>query len=193
MAIFITGCGTNTSDDSKNQTELNPEISFEDIEYKDDETAINTIIDTTTSDGDSINVDPKFYDINGKQVKLSDFKGKPVVLNFWASWCVPCQYEFKDFQKSYEKYGEEVQFVMIDLIGVQNETEAKGKKYIVDNNYTFPTYYDSDGEVFYSLVIKQIPTTIFINKDGTIQNKDIGLINEDELNENIKLLIENNY
>ncbi len=197
LTFLITSCGSNTADTSKDEEVFTTENNFENIENNQQEVNKNedsqeVMMDTTTNDGDTIDVDPKFYDVNGNEVRLSDFKGKPTVINFWASWCVPCQYEFNDFQQSYETYGEDVQFLMIDLIGVRNETEEIGKKYISENEYTFPTYYDSNSEVFYSMLIKQIPTTFFVNSDGLILNKEIGLMSQETLEENLKLLIQNN-
>ena len=55
------------------------------------------------------------YDEEGNAVKLSDFEGKPVVLNFWASWCGPCKSEMPDFEEAYGEYGEEIQFLMVNI------------------------------------------------------------------------------
>ncbi len=192
LATFVTGCGSSKNDTNSDNTEPITEKIVEDIESNQNVMSYENKIDTTSNDGEMIEVDPKFYDVKGNEVKLSDFKGKPTVINFWASWCVPCQYEFNDFQMMYEKYGNDVQFLMIDLVGVKDETEEMGKNYIKENKYTFPTYYDTNNEVFYSLFIKQIPTTLFVNGDGTILDRNIGLMDEQELDESINQLIINN-
>ncbi len=188
MFLFlVTGCGDNDTNNNKNivdddLTEANVENSIANVND----------IDSSTSKGDTIDVDPVFYDTNGEEVRLSEFSGKPIVLNFWTSWCVPCQYELADFQKIYEKYGDDVEFVMIDLVGVQGETEEMGMETVVSNNYTFPIYFDTSGEVLFSLVITEMPTTIFINSDGTILWKEEGLIGYDALDEKTNELIQNN-
>ncbi len=196
ISFLLVSCGNgdettlDPNQETKDETTL--DRTFESIENNNNSISGVTDIDTSTKSGDTIDVDPVIYDINGNAVKLSDFKGKPVVLNVWASWCVPCQYELNDFQKSYEKYGEDVEFIMVDLVGVEEETISKAKGFILENDFTFPVYFDLSNELFYSLVITEIPTTIFINSDGTILNKEIGFINEDDINENIDQLIKNN-
>jgi len=82
--------------------------------------------------------DFRVFDASGKEVRLSDFKGEVVVLNFWASWCPPCKEEMPYFQKAYEQYGDRVKFMMLDLVDGSRETKATGQKFIADNKYTFP-------------------------------------------------------
>ena len=75
------------------------------------------------------------YDSEGNEVALSDFLGQPVVLNFWASWCGPCKSEMPDFQEVYEEYGEEVQFLMVNLTDGSQETVESASDYIANNGY----------------------------------------------------------
>ena len=69
--------------------------------------------------------DVLIYDKEGKEVHLSDYIGKPIVLNFWASWCGPCQMEMPDFNEKYQELGEEVQFLMINMTDGSRETVEK--------------------------------------------------------------------
>ncbi len=107
-------------------------------------------------------------DSNNNSVKLSDFFGKPIVLNFWASWCPPCKSEMPDFNEVYGDVKGDITFMMVDLVDGQRETVDKGKKYIQEQGFKFPVYYDSKQEAAYAYGIQSIPTTIFIDKDGYI-------------------------
>lgn len=109
--------------------------------------------------------DVKVYDKEGNIVKLSDFKGKPIVVNFWASWCGPCQSEMPDFQNVYDKQKEEVTFLMINATDGVQETKQKAINFITDKKYTFPVYFDQDLDAINTYGITGFPTTIFINKE----------------------------
>jgi thiol-disulfide isomerase/thioredoxin len=129
-------------------------------------------------------------DIHGNEVRLSDLiaNGKPIVLNFWASWCPPCKIEMPDFNRVYLELGDEVQFMMVDLVDGQRETVQSGTKYITDNNYSFPIYFDVRQEAAYTYGIRSIPTTLFINKDGYIVTGVQGMIDEGTLRRGIGLI-----
>jgi thiol-disulfide isomerase/thioredoxin len=119
-------------------------------------------------------------DINGNSVLLSSLiaNGKPIVINFWASWCPPCKVEMPDFDKLYKETGNEVQFVMLDLTDGQRETAEKGARYVQDQGFSFPVYFDTKQEAAYTYGIRSIPTTLFIDKDGYIVTGAQGAINE---------------
>ena len=82
-------------------------------------------------------------DASGKEVKLSDFRGKPTVVNFWASWCGPCKSEMPDFDAVYQEMGDEIHFLMVNMTDGGQETLAGAQKFIADSGYTFPVYYDT--------------------------------------------------
>lgn len=128
-------------------------------------------------------------DTDGNKVKLSDFFGKPIVLNFWASWCPPCKSEMPEFNKVYAEVKDEVLFFMVDMVDGQRETTTKGKQFIKDSGYSFPVYFDETEEAAYTYGISSIPTTLFIDKDGIVASGYKGAINEKTLRagiENIK-------
>ncbi len=127
-------------------------------------------------------------DNEGNEVKLSDYFGKPIVLNFWASWCPPCKSEMPHFNKIYEEVKEEVIFLMVDMVDGMQETEEKGKKYISDNNFTFPVLFDTKQEAALTYGIRSIPTTIFINKDGNIVTGVMGAVSEEILLKGVNLI-----
>ncbi len=118
-----------------------------------------------------------FFDKNGNAVSLEDFSGKPVILNFWATWCGYCIKEMPDFQKAYEEYGDEIQFLIINT----DNSIKEGEKFIENKGYTFPTYYDLDREATITYSITGIPRTIAIDKDGNIIYNRAGMINEAQL------------
>lgn len=121
------------------------------------------------------------FDAEGKKVKLSDFAGKPVVLNFWASWCPPCKSEMPHFNEVYKQVKDDVVFMMVDLVDGQRETQAKGRKYIEEQGFIFPVYYDNEQEAAYTYGITSIPTTLFIDSEGNIITGYQGAIKKETL------------
>lgn len=124
-------------------------------------------------------------DKDGNAVKLSDFIGKPIVLNFWASWCPPCKSELPDFNKVYNEMKDDVVFLMVDLVDGQRETVATGSGYITEQGYSFSVYYDTTQEAANAYGISSIPTTLFIDKDGNIAEGQTGMLDEDGLRKGI--------
>ncbi len=135
--------------------------------------------DTGSSEKEKVKA-PDFtvLDSDGNSVKLSDLFGKPIVLNFWASWCPPCKSEMPEFDKVYGEVGEDITFVMVDLVDGQRETKEKGQKYVEDKGFSFPVYFDVDQAAGYAYGITSIPTTLFIDKDGYIVTGAQGPIDE---------------
>lgn len=115
----------------------------------------------------------------GEEVSLEDFRGKTVVLNFWASWCPPCKQEMPDFQKLYEEQNQdEVVVLMLDQLGGR-ETQSSADQYIEENGFTFPVLYD-EGSVGYMIFgITSLPTTVVVDKNGNLSSYVIGMTNYD--------------
>ena len=112
--------------------------------------------------------DVTVYDYDDEAaVKLSDKFGKPIILNFWASWCGPCKMEMPAFQSMYEKYGDKVEFMMVNLTGGRETVEAV-KDLVELSGFTFPVYFDKDGDAAVTYGLNSIPRTVFINSDGTV-------------------------
>ncbi|AZQ64139.1 TlpA family protein disulfide reductase [Flammeovirga pectinis] len=113
---------------------------------------------------------------SGKQVKLSDFKGKMIFLNIWASWCPPCIAEMPSIQSLYDqlKNREDVVFILLNV----DEDKMKASKFLKRKDYTFPIYQKvtSVPSIFYS---NSIPSTYVINKDGEVIYNHQGLANYD--------------
>ncbi len=125
-------------------------------------------------------------DIAGKEVSLSDFKGKPVVVNFWASWCPPCKEEMPYYNEVYKELGDEVVFMMVDLVDGSRETVDTAKAFIKDNGYEFPVYFDTDQDAAIAYGIYSIPTSIFIDANGKVVKSITGSMTKADLLEEIE-------
>ena len=126
------------------------------------------------------------YDRDGNQVRLSDFVGKPVVLNFWASWCGPCKREMPDFNEAHAELGEEIQFLMVNLTTM--ETQESAAALIDEMGYTFPVFYDLDGDAAVTYRTYSIPTTYFIDAQGRGIAQATGAIDRDTLQRGIDMI-----
>jgi cytochrome c biogenesis protein CcmG/thiol:disulfide interchange protein DsbE len=128
---------------------------------------------------------------DGKEISLSDYRGKPVVLNFWASWCPPCKEEMPNFDKlsnQYEATGEVV-FLMVNLTDGGRETMETAKAYLADNGFTLNVVFDENTVVANEFGISSIPTTYFIDADGSVQNIIIGALSESNLEMQVTKLL----
>ncbi len=128
-------------------------------------------------------------DYDGNEVKLSDYIGTPIVLNFWASWCPPCRAEMPHFNMVSEEYpDDELIFLMVDLVDGGRETIEKGKAFIEENGYTFTVLFDTEQNAAATYRISSLPTTYFIDKDGYIAGGARGSIDEETLRYGISLI-----
>ena len=126
--------------------------------------------------------------VNGEKVNLSDFYGKPIVVNFWATWCMPCKNELDEFEESYKKYDGEIEFLMVNLTDGYNDTIEGVKEFIKENNYEFPVYFDTELSASNAYKIYSIPQTLFINKEGNILKLYKGMIDKQNLENYIEKL-----
>ena len=129
------------------------------------------------------------YDLDGNAYRLSDFRGKPVILNFWASWCGPCKSEMPDFDKKYEEYGDQIHFIMVNLTDGSQETLEKGSGYVQKQGFTFPVYYDLDISAAMAYSVTSIPVTYFVDSDGYLTAWYPGAMTGDVLQQGIDLLL----
>ena len=137
--------------------------------------------------------------LDGKIVKLSELKGKVVVIDFWATWCGPCKASFPFLQQVYNKYKENPNVVILALNTWEREAgaerEALVKKFMEENKYTFPVLYDEGFVEKYG--VEGIPTKFVIDKKGMIQFKSIGFIGGpkmiDEMTLQIEMLLDDNF
>lgn len=127
---------------------------------------------------------------NEEKVKLSDFFGKPIVVNFWATWCGPCRGELPEFEEYYKKYNGEIEFLMVNLTDGYNDTVEGVKEFVKKNNYEFPVYFDIEYSASNTYKLYSIPQTLFIDREGNIIKTYIGMINKDALENYINELKE---
>ncbi len=128
-------------------------------------------------------------DYNGNEVKLSDMKGKPIIINFWASWCPGCVSEMSAFDEVYKEYKDKVNFMMINLPGTRNETIGSAKQFVESNGYTFPVYFDTTFEASDTYSAYYLPTTIFFDAKGNALTPHIGALTASELRAQIAKLL----
>lgn len=128
------------------------------------------------------------YDIEGNVVHLSDYMGKPIVVNFWASWCGPCKSEMPEFEEKYKELGEEVQFLMVNMTDGSRETVDVASEFINAQGYTFPVLYDTDINAAYLYSVYSLPTTYFIDNDGYIVAYAAGAIDGATLQRGIDMI-----
>ncbi len=129
------------------------------------------------------------YDLDGNEVHLSDFIGKSVVLNFWASWCSPCKMEMPDFNEKYLEIGEEVQFLIINMTDGSRETVETASAFIAEQGYSFPVFYDTDQDAAATYGVYSLPTTYFIDEEGNAIAQATGAIDEETLQQGIDMII----
>ena len=141
-----------------------------------------------TGNGQTLAPDFTIYDAAGTPVKLSDFRGKPVVLNFWASWCGPCKSEMPEFQAEFEACGDEVQFLIVNLTDGSRETVKTASDYIAQQGYTFPVYFDTQYTAANAYQVRSIPATYFIDENGYVVAQFTGAMNAQQLQQGISLI-----
>ena len=137
------------------------------------------------------NTAPDFtvLDANGKRIRLSDNFGKPIVINFWATWCPPCKRELPDFDKLCKEYGDKVVFMMVNLTDGRRDTVDGTKNFVSKNGYTFPVYFDTEYNGADAYNVSSIPQTTFIDANGNVYTTRIGAMNETVIRSYITALL----
>lgn len=145
-----------------------------------------------TADGENVAPDFTVYDIEGNPVNLSDFRGKPVFLNFWATWCGICVSEMPEIQQFYENYGDQVHFVFVNLTDGYQETVDSASSFMAEQGYTFPVYYDTEMDAAMTYGVNAVPVSYFIDAQGNLQALHRGMLSADLLQQAMDLLLGEN-
>lgn len=127
-------------------------------------------------------------DAAGSAVNFSDFKGKPIVLNFWASWCPPCRVEMPEFDRVSESLGGDVVFLMVNMTDGSRETKEKAQDYVNKEGFSFPIYFDTAASAASAYGITALPTTYFIDKESNVVKGIRGSIDAATLQSGIELI-----
>lgn len=144
--------------------------------------------------------DFELKDQYGNTHKLSDYKGKVVFLNFWATWCPPCREEMPHIEEIYKEYGYNKNDVVIlgaaspataENPSPQDESEEKIKAFLTKNNYTFPVVFDVKGEIFRNYYINAFPTTFMIDREGNIMGYVAGGLSKENMKKIIEMTLNN--
>jgi peroxiredoxin len=121
--------------------------------------------------------------MEGDEVRLTDFRGQPVVLNFWATWCLPCRKEMPQFVHAYDDYSEEG---LVIIAVNQQESESIIRPFVEDYGVEFPMLIDRDGEVGDEFHILGMPETFFIDRNGILREHFIGQFQSEDRGKNVQ-------
>ncbi|GAC91453.1 TlpA family protein disulfide reductase [Anoxybacillus sp. LAT_35] len=142
------------------------------------ETTSQQAISNIGIDVGEIAPDFELMTLKGKKMKLSQFRGKKVILNFWASWCPPCRAEMPEMQRFYEQYGQHVAIVAVNLTNKEKNHQAV-ETFINEKGVSFDIMLDEQGTVSKTYEVITIPTSYIIDEQGVIRSKHVGPLSYD--------------
>ncbi|MCL2526378.1 MAG: TlpA family protein disulfide reductase [Coriobacteriia bacterium] len=129
--------------------------------------------------------DFSFLGEQGHVEMLSDYRGTPVVLNFWASWCPPCRAEMPHFQEAFDLHGNDVKFIMLNI----DESIEVARAFADELELTFPLYFDESSEGALAYKITGVPETFFIDANGVVTQRFLGAIDTKTITTSIEAML----
>lgn len=125
--------------------------------------------------------------LDGGEFHLEEHTGRPIVMNFWASWCPPCRDESPGFERVWQKYRDSgVLFVGVDI----QDTQEEAARYVEEFGLTFPNGRDPDGKITVDYGVIGLPVTFFISAGGVVEGRWVGAVPEHKLEDWTRSLIE---
>lgn len=165
LTLVIAACSAGAGDDPSDRTDAQP----------------SSTAPSSAAAGDlAPDVELEFFD--GSVAILADFRGRPVVVNFWASWCPACIAEMPDFESVHQRVDGAVVFIGVDMQDIDRSTASR---FVADTGVTYRIADDPTGEVFAAFGGFAMPTTVFIDENGAVVARQNGAIFEDQLAEMI--------
>lgn len=150
------------------------ETSGEEVVIGSNDTAVNGNATEEGLEFGDMAPDVKLKTMDGEEVRLSDFRGERVMLNFWGTWCPPCRAEMPDMEKFHQNT--DIKIIAVNLIETEDSLDDV-HTFIEDYGLTFSVYIDEGNAAAEAFRIQPIPTSYLINSDGTIHNKAFGALN----------------
>jgi len=121
--------------------------------------------------------------LDGGEVTLSDLRGRPVLINFWASWCVPCRVEMPELVRAYEE-NKEAGFVILGINLTFQDSLTEVKAFVQEFGVTFPVLLDETGKVTDDLYrLRGLPLSVFVNREGVITRLHLGAMTREQIDE----------
>lgn len=183
--LMLAACGGSSSvSDVSDSTEVGPDDGLSDQPIEGAGAAAG-VVDVTEITLGTAAPDIGFTYFDGRTGTLDDFSGKPLVINFFASWCAPCAAELPDFQAAYELHGDDVGFLGFNVTDEQANAEAL----LNDTGVTFPAANDPDQSIHFAFDGIAMPTTVFVYADGSIADTRFGAVLPDDLEAAIQELL----
>lgn len=176
---------------TEGQTDTNALDGAESTEVKTETDASDGGQETKKSDRYSPAPDFTVLDSSGEPVRLSDYRGRPIVLNFWATWCGYCLYEMPDFNEAYHNYPD-VMFMMVNYTDGFYETVESATNCIESEGFDFEIFFDTEIDAISAYGVRSYPVTFFIDADGYLITYSPGMLNYSTLEQGIKMITEEN-